>query len=779
VSLLRSALSIIRRHVKKCRGLWPILAMLLVVATVFYPVMRGHAFGAVGRMMLACFPWAQLDQGWKAEVYGINFPQSDAGSTYFPHSVFLTDALRSGQFPLWNPYSFAGQPVYELGMLGISYPPHIVLALLFDPIWQLQIFLAVHLFLAIAGMYLFLRRQRLSKAGALLGGIVWALNGFTIFWLLFEHTIAITALVPWILLALREAVARRSHWIAAVAGLLLGTLLHVGHLMLIYIWEIGAAIFAVWLIVREMRNAPFRTLRGSGHLISIPVCMGLVALAVGAPIWLPVFDWQPLMARVPMTLEQQLREASELTPLSDLVRALALHARASFEIPFNQILNFASFLFIGAVPLLFVPLGILFAGRRGIALTGIIALLLACSVGASWLVVPLNRFVPFFGAIHVYNFMHPALFCAAMLAAYGVTGAQRLLAGSGDRRPSPAWWMTLGAGLFALHMAQMVGYLWAITPTNSIRQEWLYPPTPGIELARQMQGEFHVMPVINRLTMLEGRTSAVFGLRSIGGYESLMPIYSRHIWRAVENGGEIRAPLSATTGAFFPFFMDKRLDLHVLQVLSIGWLLAAPDAKPSEPGGADLIASGGVALLYDGPDTRLMQVKDALPRAFLSAAVEKIDDPDAALAAVLEPQFDPRQKVIVSGTVDPNLQPFLNAAPQANHAAPGTARIVIDLLNRVAVEVDTPRAAILQLNDTWAPGWKATVDGRPARVHRSNLAFRAVAVPAGRSLVLFSYRPASVLIGMALAGVGVAFTGILLLGQLVSVRRKRATLSPS
>ena len=41
-------------------------------------------------------------------------------------------------------------------------------------------------------------------------------------------------------------------------------------------------------------------------------------------------------------------------------------------------------------------------------------------------------------------------------------------------------------------------------------------------------------------------------------------------------------------------------------------------------------------------------------------------------------------------------------------------------------------------------GWLVTVDGRPARLERANLAFRAVAVPEGRHRVEFVYGPAVV-----------------------------------
>ena len=50
-------------------------------------------------------------------------------------------------------------------------------------------------------------------------------------------------------------------------------------------------------------------------------------------------------------------------------------------------------------------------------------------------------------------------------------------------------------------------------------------------------------------------------------------------------------------------------------------------------------------------------------------------------------------------------------------------------------------AGFVVLNDVWHPWWRVSVDGRPARLLRANVLFRAVAVPKGRHLVRFTFRP--------------------------------------
>jgi uncharacterized membrane protein YfhO len=65
------------------------------------------------------------------------------------------------------------------------------------------------------------------------------------------------------------------------------------------------------------------------------------------------------------------------------------------------------------------------------------------------------------------------------------------------------------------------------------------------------------------------------------------------------------------------------------------------------------------------------------------------------------------------------------------------------------------------LTDTWFPGWRATVDGKSAKIEAADGFLRGVTVEAGAHTIEMRYRPLSVYLGAALSLLAV---GIVVLG---------------
>ncbi|NLF51799.1 MAG: YfhO family protein [Leptolinea sp.] len=71
--------------------------------------------------------------------------------------------------------------------------------------------------------------------------------------------------------------------------------------------------------------------------------------------------------------------------------------------------------------------------------------------------------------------------------------------------------------------------------------------------------------------------------------------------------------------------------------------------------------------------------------------------------------------------------------------------------------IDNPEPGWLVISDTWYPGWKAEIDGKPTEVLRSNYVFQSVEVPAGNHRIELVYDPTSLKVGVCFAIVGILF----------------------
>jgi hypothetical protein len=142
----------------------------------------------------------------------------------------------------------------------------------------------------------------------------------------------------------------------------------------------------------------------------------------------------------------------------------------------------------------------------------------------------------------------------------------------------------------------------------------------------------------------------------------------------------------------------------------------------------------------------------ALPRARLVGRPVYAEDQDQAVLALIRLGARLRHRVVVEDPTYPL---------PGDAAVSGTVRIVEDLPERVVVEAEAESPAYLVLADTFDPGWSAAVDGRPAPIRPAYVAFRAVYLPQGKHIVVFTYCPAGFRPGLVLTGCGIMLALVL------------------
>lgn len=119
--------------------------------------------------------------------------------------------------------------------------------------------------------------------------------------------------------------------------------------------------------------------------------------------------------------------------------------------------------------------------------------------------------------------------------------------------------------------------------------------------------------------------------------------------------------------------------------------------------------------------------------------------------------YNPKELAWVESDQLDELKPYL---PQGAPRAEETVTITKYGEQRVELEAVLDRPGLVILADVYYPGWRLTIDGKPAPIYRTNRVMRGAAVPAGRSHLVYTYEPDSFRIGGRLSLAGLATLAI-------------------
>ena len=241
---------------------WQAVGLCALTAAVFFLpfyLLDGGFFHYAGDFNSQQISFYRYMNGF---VKGAGYPDSAFAGA--PHNTFswATD-LGSG---MMNAYSFYlyGSPFFWLSvLLPQSWLPYMMVPLL-----------VLKFGVAGGGAYLYLRRYVKNANYAVLGACLYALSGFAVYNVFFNHFVDVVALFPYLLWALDEAIYENRHGLFAfwVAVNLLNN----------YFFFVGQVIFLCIYFVCKLTAKDFRlTGRKFGHLLwesVLGVAMGCLLL---------------------------------------------------------------------------------------------------------------------------------------------------------------------------------------------------------------------------------------------------------------------------------------------------------------------------------------------------------------------------------------------------------------------------------------------------------------------------------------------------------------------
>jgi len=172
------------------------------------------------------------------------------------------------------------------------------------------------------------------------------------------------------------------------------------------------------------------------------------------------------------------------------------------------------------------------------------------------------------------------------------------------------------------------------------------------------------------------------------------------------------------------YYQISDLESPVVDLAGIRYILSR---HPIEAG---LAHRAGLVHVADLAAEKVYENTQVLPRFYLVNRLQPAQGMEEAAALLRARDFDPRIEAIVEGHPPPPAGPA------------GAVRVLRYSARRVELEVDAPAATFLVTSETHYPGWRAYLDGHECPIYYTNVAFRGVAVPAGRHRVRFEFAPA-------------------------------------
>ncbi len=731
-------------------------------------------------------------------VHPSNADLADPVQEFGPDLWRMRQSLEHGSLPLWNPNVGAGRPLLASQQQAPLFPTQWLAFVL--PFWTAFAYIvALKLLAAAIGTYLFCRALGFSWGPRLLAGTAFAFSSYLFSWIQHPLTNA-WILLPWLFLAARTVCRRGRPLDVLGLSALVGVLLFAGHPeseLVVLVALAGWTVFELWGAHRQLR-LDSRTCARRGGLIALAVWGGLMLSAV---VTIPFLEFlgqgypDPRGGPPPSASIIASWIFPEFWGRPDKLYEASSHSYQEWTV------------YIGTLPLL---LGFGGLGARPWRRTQLFFAALAALALAIALPTPVNslvRALPGMNYIALTRVLVMATFAGAVLAGYGL---QRLIDGEAREQRRvlraisilgalPLLWLlwhfidhhSFAHWTAALRQLPTVGYNETSAQVVELAAVWRWIVFAllgigGLALLARLGTQRGVAMVCFAVAL-----TAVDLITLNHGYQPAIPqALADPPAPAAVRYVQVHAAGSRVMGASVTFtanladrygVLDPReydfpaSDRYERLFTALGG--GGPDRPVVEPNDpqfvrlADLFATRYVLLpFFSSKHPNGLEVNPgALPRSWVAYSWRSVKGQAVALFDTVS--ATPRQSEatpVIEGAQPP---------PTGPSPPPTPARLTKDGAEEVQLQVTAQRAGYLILDDSYFPGWHATVDGHPQPILAANENFRAVPISAGRHVITFHYQPASVTAGAAIS-IATAIA-MAVLGAFLWMRRRHQGFHPA
>ena len=749
-------------------------------------------------------------------------PHSDQYIAGYAFREFAASTLRAtGHFPLWNPYLFGGMP-YIAAMHGDIFYPTFLLRMVMPTDVAMTWGFIIHIFLSGLFTFGFLRAIGYTFYGSLIGGIAYMMSGQIASYVSPGHDgkLFVSALFPLALWLLYRGIRGGKNWAWGGFALIIGLCVLSPHPQLLQYTLLASGAYALFLAFATLDGVRLdRTL--AIKRLAAALAAVIVGLAIGAVQYLPVREYVAWSPRAGGLGDYRVATSYAWNP-EELLNVYLPQFSGMLDNYWGRNLIHLHSDYVGVVVLILA--GAAFIGlrsdpRRKQIIFWSVALLISLlwSLGSStpfyhipYAIVPGTKFfrapatIFFVGTLAIAllacagaerflewrvsrKYLMGWLIAGGVIAVLASVGAltsiaesfvderlfDRVLANRGDLLIG-SWRsfffvaLVVGLGLAAQRRrisgngaawalaALMVVDLWSIE-----RLYWMFSPParviyasdPIVDMLKAEAQPVRVLALPIQQTpehdaFLTGDALMTHRIRQVLGYHgNQLGRYNELVGKNSED--------------------NRLVSPNVLQLTNAQYFLTNIQELPFIPNatrvkGPVVNAAGDTAYLYRfSADNRY---------SWLTPVAVKAPD-DQVLATILNPRFDVRRAALfdtsANVTVSPGVQalpPPLTVGTSVRHYEPG--RVQIDL------SAPAPQGSSLVVSENYYPGWKATVDGKAARIGRADYSLIGVDLPTGARSIELVFTSPSYERGKTITWVAIAI-GVLMLGAGIWRDRRR------
>jgi hypothetical protein len=675
---------------------------------------------------------------------------TDLVQQFLAWRAFAAQSLLAGHLPLWNPYTYSGQPFLGGFQSALLYPPNAVFLFL-PQARAANLSFLMHLAILGWGMHRIATRRGLHPAAAWTCALLFPMSGAVFPHLYAGHlpNICSMAWTPWVFAGLEEcARGRRVHGIllasAAVALQILA-----GHVQYVFYTGIAAGLFAL-AHAAEGRGRDWRALYATAFVYAAAILLAAAQLFPGIA-----------------NIRQGIRQAR-----------LDFGFAGMFSLPVENLLTFVSPGFLGDLA------GHPYWGRGYLWEMSVF-------VGISGLLLALGRHTPLYGLLYdtvpgidrfrgMSKFTFPALLFLVLAIGRGVDA----LARRADTPPIVAL-AAIQAGITAFlgglalrfHPGLLSGFLDLVRDSGESYlparafSDPVFVTVTGLHAGSCLIGTSVVLLAAGWL-LVSSRTRPVlrWGLPALLAVE--MAVFAGDHFATADAGAVLPKGLAA-------FVASKPGDYRVLNAAgnNNGFFLGKPDIWGDDPQPLSRYAQfitftqGGnpdetnqnivftrFPALYSmlrlryifipGPGGVRVAEQTVKPMevAQLVSDYRVIPGRNALFDAMARPGFDPRKTALLEG------EPYPRPVPSPD---PGSVRILESTPNTLALEAEVKMPALLLITDLYSVNWRASPIGESAQalyeIMPADYILKAIPLSAGRHHILVEYVPGGFRLGIGVS----------------------------